>query len=471
MAVVQGDNEAWLPEVVGESPGLAEVWRFVKLAAPSQASVLIRGETGVGKELVARALHAYSQRAEKPFVAVSCAALPETLLESELFGHEKGAFTGAVARRQGRFELADGGTLFLDEVGELPPTMQVKLLRVLEEHSFERLGGNDTISVNVRIVAATNRGLDDEIRRGRFRADLFYRLNVLSVHVPPLRARRSDIPALWEHLVARSADQDKRPHPATDPQVLRVLLAHEWMGNIRELDNVARHAVTVTSGPMITLAELPDYLRSRVPDASEAELRIPGMSLREIERIVIMRTLDVAGSLKEAAQMLGVSLRKLHYRIKEYRSEGFLADELPAEGLAQQKRVLLAEDDDEVRWALADFLRDEGYHVVAVPSGAALLEHLGAAFLLEQRDQPPDVIVTDVRMPGVGGMRLLEGVRARGWQVPVIIISAFGDPETRQQAFRLGASAFLDKPLDISKLRRTLHQFSGVGGNAGPEVS
>jgi DNA-binding NtrC family response regulator len=302
------------------------------------------------------------------------------------------------------------------------------------------------------------------VLRGTFRADLFYRLSVLSVEVPALRERRGDILGLWRHFVAAAAQRDRRAPPTTSNAVERLLLRHDWPGNIRELHNAAEHALTVSLGDRLLPADLPAYLvRADVP-ASAGRPGLVGLTLREIERQAILDTLDATGSVKAAADMLGISERKLHYRLKEYREDA--ANGAPRlrqppvveEGEERQRRarVLLAEDDDELRWALSDFLKGEGYEVVPVANGGALLTHLGAAFLLEQRDSPPDLIISDVRMPGISGLQILQSVRARAWQIPVVLMSAFGDADTRARALGLGVTAFLDKPLDLDRLRDLL---------------
>ncbi len=438
--------------VVGGSNEMREVWRLAMQAAQSSSSVVITGETGVGKEVVARALHRFSSRRSGPFVAVNCAALPETLLESELFGHEKGAFTGAATRRKGRFELADGGTLFLDEIGDLPLNVQVSLLRVLQERLFERLGGTESISVDVRVVAATHRNLEEEVRRGRFRADLFYRLNVLSIRVPPLRERKADLPELWQYFLAEGAAREGRATPETTALALRLLVRHEWPGNVRELHNVAQHALAVTTDEPIDEASLPP-LFAESPAEPSARIGLAGMTLKEIERAAIVETYEAFGTVKAAAEALGISERKIHYRMKEYRDQ---EARVPAAPPRPSVRVLLAEDDDELRWALTDFLQAEGYQVVPVADGRTLLEQLGATLLLEDADDSADVIVSDIRMPGLTGMQVLERVRARGWTTPVVLISAFGDEETRRLATSLGANAFVSKPIDAATFHKVI---------------
>jgi len=309
-----------LEGMVGESPELQSVYQVVRQAAPTRATVLVLGESGTGKELIAQALHESSERRDKPFIKVSCAALSDTLLESELFGHEKGSFTGAQGRREGRFELADGGTLFLDEIGEITPATQVKLLRALQQREFERVGGTQTIKVDVRLVAATNRDLAAEVKAGRFREDLFYRLNVVAVILPPLRRRKGDIPALVSHFLERSAKAYGKPVTGVAPGFLNALLAHDWPGNVRELENAVERAVVLAKGADLTSDDLPPSLSGPRPTgARDAGSLIPGATLYEIEREAILRTLEVTGgSTAKAAEMLQISARKIQYRLKEY---------------------------------------------------------------------------------------------------------------------------------------------------------
>ncbi len=305
--------------IIGDSPQLQALYEVVRRAANTRATVLILGESGTGKELIAQAIHHESQRRDKPFVKVHCAALSENLLESELFGHEKGAFTGALARKEGRFELADGGTLFLDEIGEISPSVQVKLLRVLQEREFERVGGTQTLKVDVRIVAATHRDLTAEVKAGRFREDLYYRLNVVAVTLPPLRERKSDIPALVNHFLEKYSDSYGKDVRGLAPGTLQALLSYDWPGNIRELENAIERAVVLASGNELTTDDLPPVLRGPRPLGSSTSSLIPGATLAQIEREAILRTLEmVGGSTTRAAEILGISVRKVQYRLKEY---------------------------------------------------------------------------------------------------------------------------------------------------------
>jgi two-component system NtrC family response regulator/two-component system response regulator HydG len=305
--------------IVGESGELQAVFDVVKRAAPTKATVLVLGESGTGKELVAQAIHEESGRREKPFVKVNCAALSETLLESELFGHEKGSFTGAAGKREGRFELADGGTLFLDEIGDVTPSLQVKLLRVLQQKEFERVGGTQTLKVDVRVVAATNKDLGAEVKAGRFREDLYYRLNVVSVTLPPLRKRKSDIPALVNHFIEKCNEAHGKSVKGLAPGTLNALLSYDWPGNIRELSNVVERAVVLAREEELTSDDLPATLRGPRPKERTTDSLIPGATLHEIEREAILRTLEmVDGSTTRAADILGISVRKVQYRLKEY---------------------------------------------------------------------------------------------------------------------------------------------------------
>jgi len=291
--------------------------------AGASASVLLLGESGTGKELFAQALHQNSPRRAKPFVRVACAALPETLLESELFGHEKGSFTGAVYSRAGRFEAADGGTLFLDEIGDITPTVQVKLLRFLEEREFERVGGNRTYKVDVRIVAATHRDLRQKLEDGSFRDDLYYRLNVIEVTIPPLRERGGDVPLLAQHFLRKYAAANAKSLRFTD-EALALLLKHRWPGNVRELENAIERAVVLADGDELTPLHFPTLrpvAGPEPPGAAHAQgVEIPGSTLAAIEREAILRTLEaVGGSTSRAAALLDISARKIQYKLKEYK--------------------------------------------------------------------------------------------------------------------------------------------------------
>ena len=309
--------------IVGAAPELLAVVEVLKRVAPTKATVLVHGEAGSGKAHVAQALHEASPRRDRPFVRVNCTGLSEALLEAELFGHERGVFPEADARAAGRFEQAHGGTLYLHEIGRIPPAVQVKLLRVLQQGEFERVGGRETVHVDVRVVAGSQRDLADEVRAGRFRDDLYYRLNVVSVALPPLRSRKGDIPALVSHFAELHARAARKEITGVTPGTLSALFAYDWPGNVRELANVVERAVASARGPEITSDDLAPVLRGARPEESTASALIPGATLFEIEREAILRTLDqCSGSTARAAEVLGVSIRKIQYRLKEYRSGG-----------------------------------------------------------------------------------------------------------------------------------------------------
>ncbi|MBL8970059.1 MAG: sigma-54-dependent Fis family transcriptional regulator [Myxococcales bacterium] len=304
-----------LQGLLGTSPAMQKVYRVAQQVAGSRATVLLTGESGTGKGELARALHALSPRAHEPFVALHCAALAESLLESELFGHEKGAFTGADRKRMGRFEQAHRGTLFLDEVGEISPAIQVKLLRVLQERAFERVGGGETIKVDVRLVAATNRDLAKEVREGRFREDLYYRLNVVLIELPPLRLRGRDSLLLAEHFLRRFVAENHASIEGFSEAARAKLTRHTWPGNVRELENAIERAVVLCDGPQIEAEHLPFDSAADV----QGGVRIPGSTMAEIEQHAILSTLDAAGgSTARAAEILDISVRTIQYRLHAY---------------------------------------------------------------------------------------------------------------------------------------------------------
>jgi two-component system response regulator HydG len=307
-------------KIIGRSPKMKEVFDTLSLVAPTDATVLILGESGTGKELVANSIHHNSPRASQPFIKVSCAALPETLLEGELFGHEKGAFTGAIARREGRFQLAHRGTIFLDEVGEMSMTTQTKLLRVLQEKEFEPLGSSRTVKVNVRVIAASNKDLDREAKAGRFREDLFYRLNVVPISLPPLRERREDIPALAAHFFATYRDKNRKQLNDIAGKAMDLLMRYDWPGNIRELENCVERAVILARGEIIAPADLPPIIQALSKDREIQGLNLPsGISIQEVEKALILKTLeDTGGNRTRAAEILGINRRTLQNKLKEY---------------------------------------------------------------------------------------------------------------------------------------------------------
>jgi len=324
------DNLFDASRIVGRSPVMKQILEIVATVAPTEASVLILGESGTGKELIANALHQGSNRADKRYIKVNCAALPETLLESELFGHEKGAFTGAVNRRPGRFELADGGTIFLDEIGEMTLATQAKLLRVLQEREFEPLGSTRTVKVDIRIIAASNKVLKEEVEKGSFREDLFYRLNEVPITLPPLRERKEDIPLLIDHFLKIYNEKNRRDVHGFHPRALDAMMRYTWPGNIRELENVVERAVILARDEYIPLADMDEPVRNAVGDALTEEIRSgirPGMTIKEMERELILKTLDENESNRSrTARILGITRRTLQHKLKDYGIEHSHAD-------------------------------------------------------------------------------------------------------------------------------------------------
>jgi DNA-binding NtrC family response regulator len=318
-------------ELVGNSEAMRQVYALVEQVAPSSASVLITGESGTGKELVARTIHQLSPRNARPFVAINCSAIPESLMESELFGHEKGAFTGAASRRQGCFELADTGMLLLDEIAEMPAVLQAKLLRVIEERSVRRLGGKQEIPIDVHLLAATNRDPDEAVRQGTLRRDLLYRLNVIGIRLPPLRDRKADIPLLAQHLATQLAEKHSRPARFLSSAALAALQFHEWPGNVRELRNVVERAVIICSGEQIERHHFAPYpIEQREQLREEDTISFPvGTPLEEVERRMIMRTLIKTGNNKtRAAELLGISIKTLHNKLNLYRERGQIDEKM-----------------------------------------------------------------------------------------------------------------------------------------------
>lgn len=302
--------------IIGESKELLRVLEKVRKIAPTETTVLITGETGTGKELIAKAIHNLSRRADRPFISINCAAFPEQLLESELFGHAKGAFTGAISARRGLIEEAHGGTLFLDEIGDTPLSIQIKLLRTLEDKTIRRLGENRTITVDVRFIAATNRNLEEAIKRKEFREDLFYRLNVISIHLPPLRARRGDIPLLANHFLRVYSERERKPLTGFTEQAMSLLINYDFPGNVRELENIVEQAVAMASGEWITPAELPPSVREHSYNPPKKEIE---RALNEVERDLIVEAIERNHwNLEKAAKDLGMSRTTLWRKMKKY---------------------------------------------------------------------------------------------------------------------------------------------------------
>ena len=306
-------------DLIGSSESLQKTLKLARAVAATSATTLLIGENGTGKEMLARAIHHESSRASGPFIAVSCAALPESLIESEMFGHEKGAFTSASRSRKGRFELADGGTLFLDEIGELTPTVQVKLLRVLQERAFERVGGTKTVNVDIRLIAASNRDLEAEVDAGRFRRDLFYRLNVVPLVIPPLRSRREDIPVLAAHFADKCAEKYGRQKPELDSVLLDALLEYDWPGNVRELENLMERLIVLSTEAKLGLEFLPEKMLRVLPDTNVSDEATLDGAVIALRRRMILSALESEGGNKvAAAKRLGISRSYLHRLISEF---------------------------------------------------------------------------------------------------------------------------------------------------------
>ena len=317
------DRRYSFSEIIGTSDALQQVFRLVEKVAPTNTNILVHGESGTGKELIARAIHHNSPRSPRPFVAINCGALPETLLESELFGHTKGAFTGATASRPGLFRSAEGGTVFLDEIGEISQALQVRLLRAVQEHEVTPVGASAAVAFDARIICATNRDLEREVSEGRFREDLFYRLNVVPLHLPPLRERREDIPVLAVHFAAKAAEKHERPTPELDPALLEALQEYDWPGNVRELENLVERLVVLTNGARLGVEFLPEKML-RIPQACAApagggvdETTLEGATLAMRRRMVVGALQAEGGNRVAAARRLGISRSYLHRLISE----------------------------------------------------------------------------------------------------------------------------------------------------------
>jgi DNA-binding NtrC family response regulator len=319
----QLDLQSGYGMMVGKDKKMQEVYKLIDLVAQSHSTVLIQGETGTGKELVARAIHQISSRREEPFISINCAAVPDNLLESELFGHEKGAFTGAISRRKGKFELADGGTILLDEIGEMSLRLQAKLLRVLQEFEFYRIGGSNPIRVDVRVIATTNQDLKQAIKEGRFREDLFFRLNVVKINLPPLREKRNDIPLLANYFLRKYRELYHKDMSIISREAMEMLLKYDWPGNVRELENQMERAVVLNS----TSEVKPNHLNLQYDLHFSERTSFSGMvglSLREMEKNLLLKTLESEGGNRtRAAQVLGITVRTLRNKLKEYRQEGW----------------------------------------------------------------------------------------------------------------------------------------------------
>jgi two-component system, NtrC family, response regulator HydG len=319
---LRAESDGRYGELVGSAPCMQAVFKIIEKVAPTDSSVLIAGESGTGKELVAHAIHKLSRRAGGPFIKVNCGALTETLLESELFGHEKGSFTGAVRRKLGRFELADGGTLLLDEIGDVSAALQLKLLRVLQEREFERVGGESTVRVDVRVISATNKNLQQEVAAGRFREDLYYRLHIVPLQIPPLRERREDIPLLTQHFIEKLAPRANPKITGIEDAALGRLMSYSWPGNVRELENALEQALVFAEGTRIGVVALPEFLRGEESgdqlELPKGEMSLPDV-LEDLERQLILRAYQKASGVKtETARLLGIKTSALYYKLEKY---------------------------------------------------------------------------------------------------------------------------------------------------------
>jgi len=314
------DDRFDFSNIIGNSRPMKKLFETLAQVAPTDATVLITGESGTGKEIVANAIHQNSPRRERPMIKVNCAALPETLLESELFGHEKGAFTGATTRTRGRFQLAHQSTIFLDEISEMTPATQAKILRTLQEREVEPLGSSSTVKIDTRIISATNKDLENEIRDGRFRDDLYYRLNVVRTEIPPLRKRREDIPLLADYFLKQYVEKNRKLVKGFTPRAMDAIMRYDWPGNVRELENLIERAVIMTRGDMITLDEFPNTINHKFSEIDEVENELStGRTLKDAEKEIIIRTLEeTGGNRTHAAKILGISRRTLQLKLKDY---------------------------------------------------------------------------------------------------------------------------------------------------------
>ncbi len=442
-------------ELIGESPSIRRTRKIIANMAAAQSTVLISGEPGSGKTLAAQLIHHLSPQRGEPFRVVACGAADEAALDAELFDARTGLLSLVTTERV--------GAVLLDEVDALPLGLQAKLLAVLRQRGIYYAA----TPPGPRIIASTvqstepddpDGGLDAAVRRRDFMRDLYDRLTELRLEMPPLRERRTDVRLLWEHFVGG--------HRTATPRALMRLAGHDWPGNVRELQNVARFAVGQAGAQRIDEQHLPTSLVPSHEPTAVPMARVPGMTLDELERTAILLTYQSLGENAQAtANALGISVRKVHYRLRRYREEGWLsggAEPAPlptanddVQSPSEPRHLLLAEDDDELRWSLTKLLEADGYLVTAVASGTEVLEHLGGKMLFDEAFTPPDVIVSDVRMPGVSGLSVLEGVRQRGWKTPVVLITAFGDEDVRAKAARLDATV-LSKPIDLDRLQIVL---------------
>ena len=480
--------------LIGDSPAMQSAKQLVRQIAPTEVNVLIQGESGTGKEIVADALHYLSERRERPLVKISCAAIPETLLESELFGHERGAFTGAAAAKPGKFELADNGTLLLDEIAEMSPQLQAKLLRVLQDGRFQRLGGTKEMQGNVRLLCATHTNIPKAIAEGKFRHDLYYRINTVQIVLPPLRERREDIALLAGHYLGKFAGETGKEVRAIAPGAMQQLLAHPWPGNVRELEHVLQRAVILASGKIITnfvFAPPANGTAELAPAARDGPvfpfplalrwMRPPtGSCGRPLSSARATSSRRRGCSASRRARCIGVSRsRRSRFLQPDWQCGGchtginrrldsstqnrleckkpcktmiFCAS--PSVGIAlannslmttnamPNKTILIVDDDARMLRALEKVLHGEGMTVIPAFEASEAVE------ILTQRTRRVDLVITDLRMPFVNGITLLYAIHEILPALPVIVLTAFGDPDVRAECYRQGAAAFLEKPMD-----------------------
>jgi DNA-binding NtrC family response regulator len=445
-----------LEDFVGKSLSIQSMFQKLKIVAPTDSTVLIQGETGTGKELVGEAIHHLSSRQKRPFIKVNCSAIPATLIESELFGHEKGAFTGAISQRIGRFEMANNGTLFLDEIGDIPLELQPKLLRVLQEQEFERIGNSHTIRVNVRVIAATNRDLAKMVEEKQFRSDLYYRLNVFPLMLPPLRERGEDILLLAQYFVNRFAQRMNKRIDVTPEEVKEAFLHYSWPGNVRELQNIIERAVILSQRNVlsVSLCELSGSVQSTACNKRR---------LIEVERDHIMKVLQetnwVIAGPNGAAIRLGMKRTTLYSRMEklginrpEFKTDEQQIDRQPFKFPEEiiNETIFVIDDDESIREGLKSLLKSAGFNVQTFTSGQD--------FLQNHQSISHGCLVLDIKLPGLSGLDLQQQLALLGVKTPIIFITGFASIPMTVQAMKAGAVEFLTKPFSDEALLNAVQQ-------------